>query len=434
MAVSGLLRCACKEDSATLVMTFVICSVLAWVDSIYLNIFALLNRPKAIKIMSRLLSFFSPRLASFLPTGLKATELVQLLTPSQHSMLLSQQRATMIVNRVRLFAMLFAVLTPIWGIVDVMVFSSPLWIKLALLRVLTSAAFAALLVFYRPTGSLLDAYRAMAILFIIPTVFYIASHSLLAGYALSSLSSAVATGYAFLPFVLMAGLAIFPLCLLENILLASILLIAQGLAGYLNWSTLNWPSFAGGFWLLILIAGVTALASTSQLAFMITLVRQAIHDPLTGIFSRSSGKEILNLQWSAAQRNEQPLTLAFFDLDHFKQINDNFGHEAGDKMLQSFVAQVQKKLRASDSLLRWGGEEFLLVMPNTDLDKAKCAIERMQSNGFGMRPDGTPLTASVGLAERNADQLDYYKQILALADKRMYLAKQAGRNRICAEG
>ena len=73
-------------------------------------------------------------------------------------------------------------------------------------------------------------------------------------------------------------------------------------------------------------------------------------------------------------------------------------------------------------------------MPNTDLDKAKCAIERMQSNGFGMRPDGTPLTASVGLAERNADQLDYYKQILALADKRMYLAKQAGRNRICAEG
>ena len=383
--------------------------------------------------MSRFLGFLSLRLANFLPNGLKSAELRQLLSPTLHSMLLSQQRATMIVNRVRLFAMFFAVLTPVWGIIDVLAFSSPLWIKLVLLRTLTSIAFASLLVFYRPTGSLLDAYRAMAILFIIPTFFYIAAHSLLSGYELSNLSSAVATGYAFLPFVLMAGLAIFPLCLLENILLASILLIAQGLAGYLNWSTLNWPSFAGGFWLLILIAGVTALASTSQLAFMITLVRQAIHDPLTGVFSRNGGKEIIKIQWSAAQRNKQPMSLAFFDLDHFKQINDNFGHEAGDKILQDFVSHVQKQLRSSDSLLRWGGEEFLLVMPNTDLKKAKLALQRMQNNGFGMRPDGQPLTASIGLAERITDALQDHRQLLDLADKRMYQAKQAGRNQICSD-
>lgn len=383
--------------------------------------------------MSRFLGFLSLRLANFLPNGLKSAELRQLLSPTLHSMLLSQQRATMIVNRVRLFAMFFAVLTPVWGIIDVLAFSSPLWIKLVLLRTLTSIAFASLLVFYRATGSLLDAYRAMAILFIIPTFFYIAAHSLLSGYELSNLSSAVATGYAFLPFVLMAGLAIFPLCLLENILLASILLIAQGLAGYLNWSTLNWPSFAGGFWLLILIAGVTALASTSQLAFMITLVRQAIHDPLTGVFSRNGGKEIIKIQWSAAQRNKQPMSLAFFDLDHFKQINDNFGHEAGDKILQDFVSHVQKQLRSSDSLLRWGGEEFLLVMPNTDLKKAKLALQRMQNNGFGMRPDGQPLTASIGLAERITDALQDHRQLLDLADKRMYQAKQAGRNQIWSD-
>lgn len=382
--------------------------------------------------MSRFLGFFSQRLVTFLPNELNTKELWQLLSPRQHPMLLSQRRATMIVNRVRLFAMLFAVLTPLWGIVDVMVFSSPLWIKLALLRLATSLAFAALLVCYRPTGSLLDAYRAMAILFIIPTLFYIASHSLLSGHQLSDLSSAVATGYAFLPFVLMAGLAIFPLSLIENILLASILLAAQGLAGYLNWSTLNWPSFAGGFWLLILIAGVTALASTSQLAFMIALVRQAIHDPLTGTFSRGSGKEILNLQWATAQRNQQPIALAFIDLDHFKAINDNFGHEAGDAVLHAFAGQLSKSLRSSDSLLRWGGEEFLLVMPNTSLEKAQFAMQRMQKNGFGTRPDGTPLTASIGLAERTQDQLDDPKQLLALADKRMYQAKQAGRNQICA--
>ena len=383
--------------------------------------------------MSSLLSFITQRLASLLPNELSTGELSQLLSPRQHPLLLSQRRATMIVNRVRLFAMLFAVLTPIWGIIDIMVFSSQLWIQLAILRLLTSMAFAALLIFYRPTGSLLDAYRAIAILFIIPTLFYIASHSLLAGHQLTSMSAAVATGYAFLPFVLIAGLAIFPLSLAENMLLASILLIAQGLAGYLNWSTLNWPSFAGGFWLLILIAGVTALASVSQLAFMITLVRQAIHDPLTGVFSRRSGEEIISMQWSIAQRADQQLALAFIDLDHFKSINDSFGHEAGDKVLRDFATQFSKSLRSSDSLLRWGGEEFLLIMPNTSLEKASHALQRMQASGFGVRPDGEMLTASIGLAERIEDQLQDQKQLLELADKRMYQAKQAGRNQICPQ-
>lgn len=383
--------------------------------------------------MSKLLGFITRSLVSFLPNELKTSELKKLLSPHHHSMLLSRHRATMIVNRVRLFAMLFAILTPVWGIVDIMVFSSPLWIKLALLRLATSIAFAALLLCYRPTGSLLDAYRAMALLFIIPTLFYIASHSLLANHQLSNISAAVATGYAFLPFVLMAGLAIFPLSLAENTLFASILLVAQGLAGYLNWSTVNWPSFAGGFWLLVLIAGVTALASASQLAFMIALVRQAIHDPLTGIFSRGSGKEILNIQWAAAQRNQHPLTLAFFDLDHFKAVNDTFGHEAGDKVLCAFASHLGKSLRSSDSLLRWGGEEFLVIMPNTRLDQAQLAIQRMQKNGFGTRPDGTALTASIGLAEYSEEQLQNPEQLLALADKRMYQAKQAGRNQICAQ-
>lgn len=383
--------------------------------------------------MSKILGFLSQRLTSLLPDELKTGELWQLLSSRQHPLLLSQRRATMIVNRVRLFAMLFAVLTPLWGIIDIMVFSSELWIKLAILRLLTSVAFAALLLLYRPTGSLLDAYRAMAILFIIPTLFYITSHSLLSGHQLNNLSAAVATGYAFLPFVLMAGLAIFPLSLTENALLVSVLLVAQGLAGYLSWSTLNWPSFAGGFWLLILIAGVTALASVSQLAFMITLVRQAIHDPLTGVFSRRSGEEILSMQWSAAQRNESHLALAFIDLDHFKNINDNFGHEAGDKVLRNFAAHLSKTLRGSDSLLRWGGEEFLLLMPNTSLEEARFALDRMQSNGLGLRPDDQPLTASIGLSERVNDKPQSYQQMLELADKRMYLAKQAGRDQICTE-
>lgn len=242
------------------------------------------------------------RLTTLLPSELKPNELRHLLTPGRHPLLLCQRRATLIVNRVRLFAFLFAVLTPLWSLIDLMVFEPRLWLALAGLRMMACLAFTGLLLFYRPSGNLLDAYRAIAILFAIPTIFYIASHTLLGSYQLAQFSAVVGAGYAFLPFVLMAGLTIFPLTLVENLVLAS-LLLAQAFAGYLSWATLNWPSFAGAFWLLILIAGVTSLASMSQLAFMFALVRQAIRDPLTGVFSRGSGEEILRLQWDSAQRS-----------------------------------------------------------------------------------------------------------------------------------
>ena len=381
--------------------------------------------------MKVLFDSLSRRLGSLLPGELLPSELPQLLSPARHSLLLDQRRATMIVNRVRLFALLFAVLTPLWAVIDIMVFDFALWSGLALFRLLASSAFVCLLLFYRPSGDLFDAYRAITLLFAIPTLFYVASHTLLGTHQLSEFSAAVATGYAFLPFVLMAGLAIFPLSLQENLVLASLLLLAQGLAGYLGWSTLNWPSYAGGFWLLILIAGVTALASMSQLAFMITLVRQAIHDPLTGILSRGSAEEILDLHWACAQRNTAPLSLAFIDLDHFKAINDHFGHEAGDRTLCDFASHLQAQLRDSDSLLRWGGEEFLLIMPNTNLAQARLALQRLQQRGFGRRPDGQALTASIGLAERLHDHASDCRSLLELADRRMYLAKQGGRNQVC---
>ena len=372
-------------------------------------------------------------LSSLLSGELKPAELVLLASPHQHPALLSRRRATMIVNRVRLFALLFAVLTPLWSVIDLVVFPFPLWISLALMRLLAGAAFASLVLNYRPNGELLDAYRAMAMLFSIPTVFYIASYSLLGHYELIGMSAAIGAGYAFLPFVLLAGLSIFPLTLLENLVISSPILIAQFVAGVMRWNSLDWPAFAGAFWLLVLLTGVSALAGMSQLAFMITLVRQAIRDPLTGIFSRRSGEEVLELQFTIASRSHAALSIAFIDLDHFKSINDQFGHDAGDKALLDMTYIVSSHLRSGDMLARWGGEEFLLVMPNTDLIQAHAALLRMRNMGFGMRPDKTALTASIGMAERNADQITDWRALIDLADKRMYQAKQGGRNQIIGQ-
>jgi len=90
-----------------------------------------------------------------------------------------------------------------------------------------------------------------------------------------------------------------------------------------------------------------------------------------------------------------------------------------------------EKLRGSDSLVRWGGEEFVVIMPDTDIEQAQIAMRRMVEDGLGFRPDGQPLTASIGLAERCFDCVEDQRQLLELADQRMYLAKSEGRNRLC---
>jgi diguanylate cyclase (GGDEF)-like protein len=379
--------------------------------------------------MNRLSDVIWHRLTGLMPGELTQSEMSWLLFPHRHLPLVAHRRATVIVNRVRLFAFLFAVLTPLWSVVDFVVFPFPLWINLALMRFAAACAFASLL-YYKPNGNLLHAYRAMALLFVIPTAFYAGSHVLLANFQLSGISAAIAAGYAFLPFVLLAGLSIFPLTLLESITISFPILIAHGISGYLRWSTMDWPSFAGAFWLLLLITGVSTMAGVSQLAFMLALVRQAIRDPLTGVFSRRSGEEMLDLQFTIACRNKTPLALAFLDIDRFKLVNDGFGHEAGDKVLIDMTAIISANLRHGDTLARWGGEEFVLVMPYTDAAQAEAALSRLRAIGFGMRPDGTPLTASVGIVERTADNCADWKALVDLADQRMYLAKQGGRDRI----
>lgn len=374
------------------------------------------------------------RLTGLMPGELKQAELIWLTSPHSHLPLLERRRAILIVNRVRLFSFLFAVLTPLWSVVDFAVFPFPLWGYLALMRFGACAAFAGLLVYYRPNGDLFNAYRAMALLFAIPTLFYVGSHTLLSNFELSGMSAAIGAGYAFLPFVLLAGLAIFPLTLAESAAVASPILLAQGLSGYMQWPALDWPSFTGAFWLLVLISGVASLAGVSQLAFMIALVRQAIRDALTGSFSRASGEDMIDLQFTSARRRGVPLSVAFVDVDHFKAVNDTFGHEAGDKVLVNLADAITRQLRHDDVLARWGGEEFIVIMPDTSITEAEAALERLRAAGLGKRPDGRPVTASIGVAERGCDDCADWKRLVTLADARMYRAKETGRDRmVCSD-
>lgn len=371
------------------------------------------------------------KILSVVFTGMSLVEIVDILIPSRQSAFVQRRRALLILSRVRLVAFTFAILTPLWIPVDLLIFETALGMYLAALRVLASIAFVLLGLSYRSADSISVARWGLVWLLSIPTVFFLISHPLLAQFAITDpAQQVIAAGYAFLPFVMVAGLSVFPITALEGALLSLPLLLAYLLTGILGYQLLPFASHLGAQWLLLLLAVVSTLAGMSQLHFMSQLVDQSSHDGLTRAYNRRVGEEIVAQQFLTAMRSDGPLALAFVDLDNFKSINDRYGHEEGDNTLRNASAALRKILRRGDVLVRWGGEEFLALMPNTDAEGARIALTRLREAGLGLRPDGTPVTASIGLAERMADGANAWAELVEKADQRMYLAKQSGKDKI----
>lgn len=377
-----------------------------------------------------LLRRFAERAFLAVSGDLSLDQLRDLMVPVGHTPLIQRRRAVLIHSRVRMVAAAFAVLTPLWIVIDVAIFGWPLWGYLAGLRLVASGAFGVLALRYRISDEMPSAWRGLALLLAVPTVFFLLSHPMLNEKDVGEAATAVAAGYAFLPFVMVAGLSVFPLTAVEGILFALPLLLAHLFAGVYGSLVFPFPSYLGALWLLVLIMVVATLSAMSQLHFMMALVGQSSHDGLTGAFSRRIGEELLRLQFAHALRAEMPMALVYFDLDNFKGINDRFGHDQGDRVLRGAAESIRGMLRQSDVLVRWGGEEFLVIMPNTPRDGALIAAERLRIKGFGRRPDGAAQTASIGIAEHLADRTPDWEKLVELADHRMYLAKQNGKDRI----
>lgn len=158
------------------------------------------------------------------------------------------------------------------------------------------------------------------------------------------------------------------------------------------------------------------------------LIRQATSDPLTGIYNRSKLNIFLSHEIQEAYRNESTFSVLFIDLDRFKQINDDYGHLKGDHILIDLTSVIRNNLRTSDIFGRWGGEEFLVILPNTDLPSAYLIAEklreRIQQHDFTLQKS---LTISIGIAQY--DPLKSIEELIEMADQAMYQAKHQGRNK-----
>ncbi len=160
--------------------------------------------------------------------------------------------------------------------------------------------------------------------------------------------------------------------------------------------------------------------------------RLATHDDLTGLVNRRYMLARMTQEQSRFRRNANIFCIALLDLDHFKLINDSRGHEGGDEVLCAFARAAASSLRESDLIARWGGEEFLLLLPDTTAEQARATIERLQRAIRQIpAPRGTTLTFSTGVTEYRVDE--ELTATVARADHAMYAAKAAGRDRMMIE-
>ncbi len=191
-------------------------------------------------------------------------------------------------------------------------------------------------------------------------------------------------------------------------------------------------------WLLRIFQRGLNLALNNALAHD-RMQRLAAVDPLTGAFNRRFGMRRLHEECAKAARLQQPVTTLMFDIDHFKRVNDTYGHLVGDRVLVQVVGRAREVLRESDILIRYGGEEFVAVLPAVDREAGRRVAERLREAVAGQEveyDDGTfQVTISVGVATFHPDgsQIDE-DAVLKRADDALYAAKESGRNRVVCHG
>jgi two-component system cell cycle response regulator len=164
------------------------------------------------------------------------------------------------------------------------------------------------------------------------------------------------------------------------------------------------------------------------------LSEMSIRDELTGLYNHRYFKEVLEREVARAKRYKTDLVLCMMDLDHFKRINDQYGHPAGDRILSDIGRMLKESIRESDLLCRYGGEEFAIILPNTRAEDAQTVCERFRAMvaGYHFEYDSLPfqITVSVGIASYSSSTDQSPMELVKWADKGLYQAKEEGRNRV----
>ena len=349
----------------------------------------------------------------------------------RHSRYFNHARSHYLCRRVKTIAILMGLLQPAWILVDYLLLPATVLPDIAIWRAVSGVLCLILAFWGQSPYNLKLSYIRLGLLVAVLSAFQTISSSLLLG---ADLGGQVA-GYQFFPFMIIGMMAVFPLTILETASFAGGIILLE-LATQAFRGNLGTIASLNNLWLLSILGIIAGWAAVNQLNMLLSLFRQATRDPLTGLSNRRQSMEQLKRDLDAHQERNLPLSVLMFDLDHFKQFNDRYGHAAGDIVLREFAKIMRKNARKKHDLSgRYGGEEFLMILPGMNqqqaTDMATTIIEACHGTKVKV-PTGEKIgfTTSIGLATSlPSEDMD---SLLKRADDALYAAKGNGRDQVQA--
>ena len=363
--------------------------------------------------------------------SLENNPLIDIISARYHSSDFNQTRANYICGRLWLMCLFFAISVPLFSFFDFAILPSYEAQNLLYARLALSASLFFIAYTLRKQPNLITLRGITLIAFLLPTLFYLYTMESFSGLA----QTQVPIVYSMMPYLTVAMLGLFPLTILGGVALISVVFIpfAGFQIGQLEVSF--WP-LINAIWLFLLFAGISLWQQASQLSMLMKLYRESTVDPLTKLINRRVMMRMAEKEQKRSRDADVPFSVIMFDLDKFKRVNDEHGHHIGDKVLVMTAKTMKQVLKQNTIAARFGGEEFVAILPDTKLDQAvevATAIQATLKQQSITLDQGKELkvTASIGVAQHQQDES--LEQIFKRVDDLLYAAKGGGRDRVVAE-
>jgi len=355
-------------------------------------------------------------------------QLFDLLSTRNHPAYIKLHRALLNRERTRFFSLIFLAFMSLWLALDFLLLAHNTFLDLAGIK---TAALVVLLIMVlsRPnSGGLLLSRLVLALfLAIFPLIFIVSSHQLSTD-AKAQPHRLLLQFYALLPYLSVAGLGLFPLTLLESLSYA----VSLGGITVASWIYLMGSSIEQllpSLWLLSLMTGLAVVSSAMQLQDMISLISRASYDSLTGTLSQRSAIASLIRDFQNSVLHDHAFSIVLIELQGLDNSGRTYDPQTYDRIILEAADILREDLRSNDTLARWRDNVFLLILTETDCPGVKVTLDRLRKIGIGTLPDGQPITAAIGAAERGIDQISDWHGLIELADRRLQQANQLGEDR-----
>lgn len=367
---------------------------------------------------------FNQKLMDYFHRG--SSSILDTLSGRNHSPDFAYARNQYLASRLRVISWLFVVLSPFWALFDQLLLPAEALPTIRLGRVVFFFVLLLILILTRLRIFAQQQITLSMALLLTPTVFYAFLLYITAPYELPTLAN-----YQFIPFLLVATLSIFPFTLLESLAVGCVIILVQLYSFYLD---PNPPIYfyIQELWLLCALLTVAITANHFHLNLLLRLYRQATHDQLTGLLNRHALLDLMEKGDNPEQR-WQPFAVFLLDLDHFKKVNDQYGHAIGDKILQAFAEVLRENSQSRDRIARYGGEEFLLIRYGDDLQAFYEQAEQLRNATMAKTVsslDDQPVSCTVSIGLTLAQEGESLDATIQRADEALYTAKEQGRNQV----